>query len=232
MTTAGEIINGSLRLIGQLAEGEDPTAAMATDALAALNMMLDSWSTESLSVYTTLNQTFTWPANQASRTFGPSGDFVGPRPIMLDDTTYFKDPATNISFGVDFVSVADYNSLSLKSTTSTYPNIMLVDTDFPDLRLTLYPVPTQDLTFIMVARLPLAQAVDLTTDLAFPPGYLRALRFCLARELAAEFGVEPSRTVNQIAIAAKRDIQRINTPNELMSLPSFGGSAPFNIYTG
>ena len=36
-TTAGDQINGALRLIGQLAEAEEPSAATATDALAALN---------------------------------------------------------------------------------------------------------------------------------------------------------------------------------------------------
>ena len=63
-----EIIEGSLRLIGQLPASETLDAADAADALAVLNMMLESWSTERLSVFTTQDQVFTWPASQRIRT--------------------------------------------------------------------------------------------------------------------------------------------------------------------
>ena len=62
-TTAGDQINGALRLIGQLAEGEEPSAATANDALAALNQMIDSWNTERLSVFSTPDQVFSWLPN-------------------------------------------------------------------------------------------------------------------------------------------------------------------------
>jgi hypothetical protein len=93
-TTAGDQINGALRLIGQLAEGETPSAATSADALTAMNQMLDSWSSERLSVFSTQDQIFTWPASTATRTLGPTGDFVGNRPVLVDDSTYFVDPAT------------------------------------------------------------------------------------------------------------------------------------------
>ena len=48
--TAGEQINRALRLLGVLAEGETPTAAMSQDSLMALNQMIESWNTERLSV--------------------------------------------------------------------------------------------------------------------------------------------------------------------------------------
>ena len=82
-TTAGDQINGALRLIGQLAEAETPSAATSQDALAALNQMIDSWNTERLAVFSTQDQVFDWPPNVLSRTLGPSGDFVGNRPILL-----------------------------------------------------------------------------------------------------------------------------------------------------
>ena len=56
MTTANEQINGALRLLGVLAEGETPSAATPQDALTALNQMIDSWNTERLSVYATQDQ--------------------------------------------------------------------------------------------------------------------------------------------------------------------------------
>ncbi|MEY2916064.1 MAG: hypothetical protein RL454_993, partial [Actinomycetota bacterium] len=47
-TTAGDQINGALRLLGVLAEGETPSSATSQDALNAMNQMLDSWNTERL----------------------------------------------------------------------------------------------------------------------------------------------------------------------------------------
>ena len=92
-TTAADQINGALRLIGMLAEGETPSAATAQDSLSALNQMIDSWNTERLSTFSTQDQVFTWPVNTIHRTLGPTGDFVGNRPILLDDSTYFLDPS-------------------------------------------------------------------------------------------------------------------------------------------
>jgi len=53
MASAGDIINGSLRRLGVLAEGETPSAATSQDALTALNQMIDSWNTERLAVFST-----------------------------------------------------------------------------------------------------------------------------------------------------------------------------------
>ena len=92
MTTAGQQINGALRLLGVLAEGETPSAETSQDALSAMNQMIDSWNTERLSVYSTQDQVLTWPAFQRIRTLGPTGDLVGNRPIAVDDSTFFRDP--------------------------------------------------------------------------------------------------------------------------------------------
>jgi hypothetical protein len=219
MATAGDIINGSLRLIGQLAEGEVPSADTAQDALTAMNQMIDSWNTERLSVYTTLTQQFTWPAGLKSRTIGPTGDFVGNRPVVLGDATYFLDPASGLSFGVKIINQEQYNGIALKTVTSTYPQVVWMNESFPDATLTVYPVPTKSLQWFIVSLLPLSQASSLATELAFPPGYLRAFRYNLAMEIAPEFGVEPSPQVTRIAMTSKRNLKRVNNPGDIMSIP-------------
>ncbi len=112
--TAGEQINRALRLLGVLAEGETPSAATSEDALMALNQMIDSWNTERLSVFCTEDQVFTWPASFISRTLGPTGDFVGNRPILLDDATYFKAPS-GVSYGIKMINQQQYNGIAVKS---------------------------------------------------------------------------------------------------------------------
>ena len=234
MTTAGELINGALRLIGMLAESEVPSAATSNDALAAMNQMIDSWNTERLSTFSTQDQIFTWPNNQVHRTLGPTGDFAGNRPIQLDDSTYFKDPTTGISYGIKIINQQQYDGIAVKSVTSTFPQVMWINMDYPNIDMYVYPVPTKALEWHFISVTELDQPATLFTDLTFPPGYLRAFRYNLACEIAAEFGVEPSPQVSRIAMTSKRNLKRINNPDDIMSLPYsiVGTRQRFNIFAG
>lgn len=218
-TTAGDQINAALRLIGQLAEGESPSAATTQDALAAMNQMIDSWNLERLMVFSTQDQVFTWPQGVATRTLGPTGDFVGERPVALDDSTYFRDPTSGVSYAVKFINQQQYNGLALKTVTSTYPQVMWVNFTYPDIEMTVYPVPIRTLEWHFVSIEPLTQPAVTATTLAFPPGYLRCFKYNLACEIAAEFGVEAPPTVQRIAMVSKRNLKRVNFPDDIMALP-------------
>lgn len=233
-TTAQDQIYGALRLLGVLAEGEAPSTYTTDDALLALNQMIDSWNTERLSVYTIQEQVFTWPATQVSRTLGPSGNFVGNRPILLDDATFFVDSATGVSHPVSIINHAEYNSIALKTATGTYPQVISIEMTYPDVTMSVYPVPSVPLDWHFVSVLELAQPATLGTTLSLPPGYLRAFRYNLACELAPEFGVEPSPTVQRVAMDSKRNLKRVNNPGDVMSFPaSIVSNFPgFNVYNG
>tara|TARA_R110000868_G_scaffold226395_1_gene478967 strand:+ start:2240 stop:2986 length:747 start_codon:yes stop_codon:yes gene_type:complete len=233
-TTAGDQINAALRLIGQLAEGETPSAATSQDALGALNQMIDSWNTERLSIFSTQDQVFTWPANAISRTLGPSGDFEGNRPIQLDDSTYFRDASNGISFGIKQINQQQYDGIAVKTVTSTYPQIIWLNMTYPDIEMYVYPVPTRALEWHFISVEELIQAASLSTVLAFPPGYLRAFKYNLACEIAPEFGVEPSPQVKRIAMTSKRNLKRINNPGDIMGLPYsiVGTRQRFNVFSG
>jgi hypothetical protein len=232
MATAGTVINRALRLIGVLAEGETTTGEQASTALLALNQMLDSWSAERLSVYSTQDQVFTWPANTASRTLGPSGDFVGNRPILLDDATYFK--VNNLSYGVKLINQQQYDGIALKSATSTYPQVLFANMAMPDMEMYVYPVPTTAIEFHFISVEELSQPPALATTLVLPPGYLRALSYCLAVEVAPEYGVEAPPTVQRIAVASKRTLKRINNPDDILAMPYplVASRQRFNIFSG
>lgn len=233
-TTAGDQINRALRLLGVLAEGETPSAAVSQDALTAFNQMVDSWNTERLSVFSTQDQVFTWPASQRSRTLGPTGDFVGNRPVMVDDATYFRDPQTNVSYGIKIINQQQYDGIAVKTVTSTYPQVIWVNMTYPDIEMYVYPVPIRNLEWHFVSVEELSQPATLATQLTFPPGYLRAFVYNLALEFAPEFGVEPSPQVKRIAMTSKRNLKRINNPDDLMSMPYslIATRKRFNIYAG
>jgi len=234
--SAGDQINRALRLLGVLAEGETPSAATSQDALMALNQMVESWNTERLAVFSTQDQVFLWPAGvgNQTRTLGPTGNFVGLRPILIDDATYFRDPGTNVSFGVKLINQQQYNGIAVKTVTSTYPQVMFVNNTFPDVTMTIYPVPTRQLEWHFVSVEELNNPATLATSLFFPPGYLRAFAYNLAMEFAPEFGVEPSPQVQRIAMTSKRNLKRINNPDDVMSMPYaiVSNRQRFNIYAG
>ena len=233
-TTAGDQINRALRLLGVLAEGETSSASVMQDSLTALNQMIESWNTERLSVFSTQDQTFLWPTSTLKRTLGPTGDFVGNRPILLDDATYFRDPGTNVSFGIKLINQQQYDGIAVKTVTSTYPQVLWVNMTYPDIEMYIYPVPTRLLEWHFISVEELTQPATLSTVLSFPPGYLRAFVYNLAMEIAPEFGVQPSPQVVRIAMTSKRNLKRINNPDDIMSLPYslIATRQRFNIYAG
>jgi hypothetical protein len=234
MATAFDQIKASLRLIGQLAEGEEPSPQAAQDALSAMNQMIDSWNTERLAVFCTEDQVFNWPPGQITRTLGPTGNFVGNRPVLIDDATYFRDASTNVSYGIKLINQQQYNGIAVKTVTSTYPQVMFVNNTFPDITMTIYPQPTRVLEWHFVSVQELTKPATLNTVLSFPPGYLRAFKYNLAMEIANEFGVEPMPQVQRIAMTSKRNLKRINNPDDVMSMPYslVATRQRFNIYAG
>lgn len=82
---------------------------------------------------------FSWPPSTISRTLGPSGDFVGNRPVLLDDATYFRDPASGISYSIKLINQQQHDGIAVKTVTSTYPQVMWVNMTYPDIEMYVYP---------------------------------------------------------------------------------------------
>jgi len=237
--SAGEQINRALRLLGVLAEGETSSASVMQDSLMAMNQMIDSWNTERLSVFSTIDQIVNWPVGAINATLGPSGSLVrlngtAVRPILVDDATYFRDPQTNVSYGIKLINQQQYDGIAVKTVTSTYPQVMFVNMTYPDIDIYIYPKPTRLLEFHFISVEELSQPATLATTLAFPPGYLRAFTYNLAMEIAPEFGVEPSEQVKRIAMTSKRNLKRINNPDDVMAMPYslVATRQRFNVFAG
>lgn len=102
--------------------------------------------------------------------------------------------------------------------------------------LYLYPVPSTASTLTLYSRKALLQFDSLTTDINFPKGYERALKYALAVELAPEYQVSAGQDVIALAIAAKASLKRTNKrPLTLQIDPgalTVSGKRRFNIYTG
>jgi hypothetical protein len=153
---------------------------------------------------------------------------------LLDDSTYFRDPSTNVSYGIKIINQQQYDGIAVKTVTSTYPQVIWVNMTYPDIEMYVYPVPLRALEWHFISVEELTQPATLATTLSFPPGYLRAFRYNLACEFAPEFGVEPSPQVSRIAMTSKRNLKRINNPGDIMAMPYsiIATRQRYNIFAG
>lgn len=234
MTTPRDVINAAHRLLGQVQAGDSLPEAAFQDHLSTFNRMIDSWNTERLSIFSTQEQVLMWPQGAAEQTLGPSGDLIGNRPVALDDSTYFRDPSNGVSYGIKIINQQQYNGIAVKTVTSTYPQVIWVNMEMPNVRMTVFPVPTRALEWHFVSIEELTKPAGLSDELVFPPGYERAFVYALAIEIANEFKVNPSRTIINIAMSSKRNIKRINNPEDVMAMPYaiMGTRQRYNIYAG
>lgn len=236
MTTAREIIADAHRLLGLVSSGNSLPEAVFQDNLAAFNLLVQSWNTERMSVFCEQDQVVTWPSATRQGTIGPTGSLArvdlatATRPVQVQPSSYFVDPTSNLSYPVAMVNQQQYNSLSLKTVTSTYPQVLWVNPTFPDVTLTVYPVPTIPLQMHVVSVEELTGPATLSTTISLPPGYLRAFKFAMAVELAPEFGMDAPAQVTRLAAVSKRAIRRLNVDVPQLNADLRNGR--FSIYTG
>jgi hypothetical protein len=206
MTSALDLIQSSMRLATVLASGETATADEATDGLKALNDILENWSLENLTVWQGDNEQYSLTPGTANYTIGPGGAFNATRPIRIGLSFVRVNGA---DFPIEPWSLDEYNAVAVKNI-GGIPERFVYINEYPLGQIILYPVPaTASALFLNTDRV-LTFPVTLATNLAFPPGYEKALRYTLATNLAPEYGVIPPPAVAAIAASSKSDIKRAN----------------------
>ena len=206
MSTALELINSSLRLATVLASGETATADEAADGLKSLNDILENWSLENLTVWQGDNEQYSLTPGTSSYTIGPGGTFNATRPIRIG-LSFIR--INGADFPIEQWSLDEYNSVAVKNI-GGIPERFVYLNEYPLGQIILYPVPATASTLFLNTDRVLTFPVTLATQLAFPPGYEKALRYTLATNLAPEYGVAVSPAVASIAVSSKADIKRAN----------------------
>ena len=218
MSSAGDVINSALRSIGQLAEGETPSSDTSADCLDLLNEMLDSLSNERLMAPYLQEETFSLTGGTASYTVGTGGVFNTTRPIKVDDASYTV--LNGVSYPLRGINKAQYDSIPVKTTEMTFPSVFYYEASYPLGRIYFYEVPGSTISFRMVSWKQQTQMASLATDFSIQPGEIRAIRANLAIEIASQFGVEAPQSVRITAIQSKRNLKRVNGPNDVLSMPT------------
>lgn len=214
MSAANDIINRACRLLLQLDSGNSVTGQEATDALTALNAMMDSWRNERLMVYSMQEETVPMVANRQTYTVGPSGtDLVTTRPVEIERAYILYQ---NISYPVRIIDEEFWALLPAKLTTSTWPDHIWPQMGMPNITLHCYPEPNASSSLIILTRVALT-SFALTDTISLPPGWEDAMAFNLAVALAPEYNTEPSPTVVRKAGETKAAIKRANSRPVMLS---------------
>jgi len=210
MATVLDRINRSLRLLGVKAAGESATTEEANDAFEALNAMVDSWNNESLMIYNLETVTHTLVPGTGDYTIGASGTINTTRPQRIE-SAYISD--NNSDWQMTIVKDEQYSRIWQKTTQASYPTYLYYKSDYPLGTIKLWPVPSSANTLNLNVWNQIGAFASTATTVALPPGYARMIDYNLALEIAPEYGIEPSPTVQRIANDSKSRIKIVNSKN-------------------
>ena len=230
--TVVDIITAALRLLQVKSPDVDLTADEIHDGLEALNMMVDGWSNESLMIHHISKETFQTTDNTQSYTLGYGAVWNTDRPINVEAMTV---SISGTDWPVKQLAYDDYASIRLKSLHSNFPRFFYVDEGVQFSTVYIYPVPANPApTVTLYMRKALETFINPTEVIILPRGYLRALKYNLACELAPEYQTNAGEAVIKAAMTSKADLKRnnhrmITLQTDLTALTS--GHPRYNIYS-
>lgn len=226
MTTARSIIKSAMRKAGILTKTEEPSADEAADGLEMLNDLMDSWSNDSMVIYSRSLEPFTLVANQREYTIGPGADFNTPRPVRII-AAYVR--VGGLDYSLQIIEDETYAGITFKNTGSI-PEFLNFTNAFPVATIKLWPFPPAGYELFLLTEKQL-ETFTLDEVISLPPGWKRALIHNLAVELSPEYGQELPASVIEIAKDSKAQIRSsIMTARSMDYLPGPGSMG--NIYNG
>jgi hypothetical protein len=212
-TTALDLITGGMRNIGALEAGETPNAQDANDALQVLNDMLESWSTDHLFIYASVENILTLIPGQYQYLIGTGATFNIPRPLRITNafTRITASGTTGLDYPINIVGRDKYVQIGLKSVMGPWPTILYYDPTYPNGNIYFYPNPSQAGELHLWTDTILADFANLAQPIALPQGYARAIKKNLALELAPEYGKSPGPMLVKQAMESKMMIKQLNS---------------------
>ena len=233
MTTAvSTLILNSLIAIGEKTIGGSLSAAEGTHYLGKLNAMMESWSLDRSAVYSILQENFPLATSTATYTIGSGGTFNTDRPVRIVNA-FIRD-SSNFDCPVNIVGQEAYAAIKVKSVGTTYPSTLYYDAAYVNGLATiyLYPAPSASLTLYINSYKSLQSFASVTTDLALPPGYQRAIESNFAIEASPGLKSVPPELV-KIAKESLAAIRGINLDPAISRMDSgVIGRSRSNILTG
>lgn len=140
-------------------------------------------------------------------------DWILERPMAIEEMYARLNAGSpqQLDILVQPLTDAQYASISVKNTTSTFAFSFYDDRAYPTRNITLFPIPGSGSEVVLYLRLPLMDLTNLDAPVNFPPGYERAFRYNLAVELAPIYGKTVTPEIAARAAASIKDLERLNS---------------------
>lgn len=210
-----DVITDALLLHGIIYAGQSITSApFSASALALcqteLNNMLAEWNAQGLAVFSVVKSTFTLSSGTADYSIGPGATINQARPEKIEswaviDTSYASNGGSPVD-SKTFALMAEDRSLQ-----SALITMLNYDAAYPTAMIHLYPIPNNAATLELWVWEQFSAITDfVATALAFPPGYLKAIVYNLAVDLAPLFGRQIDPGVQGLANSTKQTLGATN----------------------
>jgi hypothetical protein len=186
----------------------------SADGLLIAQQMMDSWQAERLSIFSVGINEFPLVPGQQVYTLGTNGNFNIPRPARIERMSIVSllNPAQPLELPLEMLTEAGWQAIPVKVISSSLPTVVYDDMAFPLRNLNFWCIPTIVVNTRIYSWVPLSTFPDLTTDVTFPPSYLKAIRYNLAVDLAPEFGRSTPPEVAAQALLTKGILKTMNAP--------------------
>ena len=210
-TLASDIINSALTIIGVLAAGETPAAEDSAYALATLNTLLENWNVQGLQIFTLTNFKNALTAAKQAYTMGVGGDFSTTRPVRIEAAGIIRG---GVRTPLKLMNAQEWAMELSRNATDILPQKVYNDNSFDAsgrTTLNFLPIPSDNNCVAdLFVWAQLGDGFLISDPVSFPPGYLKAIQYNLAVDLAPAFGRPLDPTVMQIAQSSVEQLRGIN----------------------
>ena len=216
-TTAGDLIRKALGKILVIGQQDTLSSADLEDGLDALNLMLDSWRLERLSLVALTTYSTAIASGQNTFTIGPGGDFNTARPTRIENAYVRYNLA---DYPLWLINQAQWDSIVYKPV-GGLPRRLFYNPQYPLGQINLFPyAQSGGYTLFIDYWGEIESFANANDAFSLAPGYARAIIFNLAIELAPDYGKTPSPEIYRIAKRAKENIKTANSTKVVANVDS------------
>lgn len=209
-TTAQQLVNSAMEVIGRLGPGRTPGASESGVGLLYLNRLIDASNINRGNIYSLQLDTYTLVAGTQAYTIGATGVFVAPRPIRIEIANVLLTSGSSV-VRRKLNLLNDYQWAAKQFlTASGLPEDLYNDADYPLSTYKFYPIPSQAYQFETYTWQQFGALASLATTISVTPGYEEYWIYSLAARLASVFGVVMPDDAKEILIAARAAVMSLN----------------------
>lgn len=226
---ASDLINEALTLIRVQRPGYTPSAADSDYALQVLNTLLENWNIQGLHVFTLTEFTSALTPGKQSYKMGKLAEFNSPRPVRIESASILRGL---LRTPLTLVDAATWGRIPSPTFSDVLPTVLYNDNSYDAsgwTSLSFHPIPSDaSSTVDLFVWAQLTDSLALGDTVSFPPGYVKAIVYNLAVDLAPAFKQPLDPSIAQVASGAKQEMRAINlaVATETEARPQIPPGAP------